>query len=103
MCLCIDLCVYLRYLSLTISTDEILSMAAQFIISLCWLFWAAMYSFLFLSYLFCKFHSIFWVQIKLLLYLITVFLVIFILLSHFYFDSAGDGGNDSERSWRNTL
>ena len=36
-------------------------MAAQFFISLCWLFWAAMYSFLFC--LFCKFNSIFGVYI----------------------------------------
>ena len=58
MCLCTVVCVYLRlrYLTLIISTDGILRMAAQFFISLCWLFWAVMYSFLF--YLFCKFNSI---------------------------------------------
>ena len=46
-------------------------MAAQFFISLCWLFWAAMYSFLFLFYLvLCQFNLIpFWVQIRLLLLL----------------------------------
>ena len=33
-------------------------MAAQFFIWLCWLFWAAMYSSLFLFYLFCNFNSI---------------------------------------------
>ena len=48
----------LRYLTLIISTDETLRMAAQFFISLCWLFWAAMYSSLFLFYLFCIFNSI---------------------------------------------
>ena len=46
VCLCVVVFVYLslRYLTLIISTDEILRMTAQFFISisLCWLFWAAM-------------------------------------------------------------
>ena len=44
------MCLYLRlrYLTLIISTDKILRMAAQFFISLCWLFWAVMYSFIFI-------------------------------------------------------
>ena len=58
--LCVVVCVYLslRYLTLVISTDEILRMTAQFFISLCQLFWAAMCSSLYLFILFCKFRSI---------------------------------------------
>ena len=77
MGLCVVVCVFLslRYLTLIIiSTDEILRMAAQFFISLCWLFWAAMYSFLLLFYLSCKFNSILGVQIK--LHVVVVFVAV---------------------------
>ena len=59
VCLCVVVCVYLslRYLTLIISTYEILRMASQFFISVCWLFWADMYTFRFLFYVFCKFNS----------------------------------------------
>ena len=54
MCLCVVVCVcvcvylILRYLTLIISNDEILRMAAQFFISLSWLFWAVMYPVIFI-------------------------------------------------------
>ena len=78
MGLCVVECVYLslRYLTLIISTYEIVRMAAQFFSSLCWLFWAAMYSFLLLFYLSCKFNSILRVQIKLHVVVVVVVVVV---------------------------
>ena len=77
MCLCVVVCVYLRlrYLTLRISIDEILRMAAQFFISLCWLFWASMYSFLFLFTCFVNLIR-FWGINKVIVVVVVVVVVV---------------------------
>ena len=77
MCLCVVVCVYLRlrYLTLITSTDEIVRVVTQFFISLCCLFWSAMYSSIFLFYLFCKFNLICGTN-KVVVVVVVVFLVV---------------------------